>query len=195
MNPTFTDGQSCIEISISIPGMFYGADLIYNYPGWNNEEKNALLNWAASMAESAKQWNATGNFENWRVNFIASAGALLNDESLLTYAFDRYKAIIDFQINGMGQMVQELGRTNSLSYSLYAMNAMIQTAEIARLRGIDLYNYTYDGSRSLHSITMPTMSPTPTSGPISKCLRSTPMNSPSTSWLTPTGRNHRISKS
>jgi len=41
MNPGFTDsnGQSYIELSITLPGMFYGADLIWNYQGWTPADK------------------------------------------------------------------------------------------------------------------------------------------------------------
>ena len=101
------------------------------------------------MAESALTWNRTNNFENWRVHFIASAGSLLKDETLLDYAFGRFKELVPVQIDERGRMIRELDRTNSLSYSLYAVNAMIQTAEIAKHQDIDLYSYTSDGNAGL----------------------------------------------
>ncbi len=39
MTPKFTQGQSYITLSITLPGMFYAADLIWNYPGWPASEK------------------------------------------------------------------------------------------------------------------------------------------------------------
>ncbi|MEO1791624.1 MAG: alginate lyase family protein [Cyanobacteria bacterium J06629_19] len=149
MNPKFTSQQSKIELSISIPGLFYGADLAYRYPNWPAEEKAQFEDWTHQMAESALTWNRTNNFENWRVHFIASAGSLLKDETLLDYAFGRFKELVPVQIDERGRMIRELDRTNSLSYSLYAVNAMIQTAEIAKHQDIDLYSYTSDGNAGL----------------------------------------------
>lgn len=149
MNPTFTSQQSKIELSISIPGLFYGADLAYNYPDWSPNEKALFEDWVTEMSQSALGWHRINNFENWRVNFIASAGSLLTNESLLDYAFGRFKELIPIQIDSQGRMVHELDRTTSLSYSLYAINAMMQTAEIARHKNIDLYGYTVDGNIGL----------------------------------------------
>lgn len=149
MNPKFTNSQSYIELSITIPGLFFGADLLYNYPDWSAQEKETFTEWVAAIANSALKWHRTNNFENWRVNFVAAAGAFLGDESLLNYAFGRYKELIPIQIDPKGRMIKELNRTTSLTYSLYALNAMIQTAEIARHQGVNLYDYTSDGKRGL----------------------------------------------
>lgn len=149
MNPDFGRRQAYIELSITLPGLLFGADLIYNYAGWSASDKEAFEAWVRAMAESALGWHRANNFENWRVNFLASAGALLKDASLLAYAFGRYKQLIPHQINHKGEMIKELERTKSLSYSLYALNAMIQTAEIARHYGVNLYEHTVDRSRGL----------------------------------------------
>jgi len=46
-------------------------------------------------------------------------------------------------------MGQEKGRTKGLHYSLYAINAMIQGAEILRHRNVDLYSYKDNKGRGL----------------------------------------------
>ncbi|MGB7444378.1 MAG: alginate lyase family protein [Coleofasciculaceae cyanobacterium] len=148
MNPTFTNPQSQIELSITLPGMFYGADLLYNYSGWSAKEKKAFEDWVSAITGSAQYWSRTNNFENWRVNFIASAGSLIKNESLLNYAFARYKELIPIQMDEQGKMKKEIGRTKSLFYSLYAINAMTQVAEIARHYDVNLYDYTNE-SRGL----------------------------------------------
>ena len=144
MTPKYTNQSSKIELSITIPGLFYGADLAYNYAAWPEQEKAGFENWVREMTESALGWDRKNNFENWRVNFIAAAGALLKEESFLNYAFGRYKELIPLQINRRGQLVEELDRTTSLSYALYALNAMTQTAEVARHQGLNLYDYVSD---------------------------------------------------
>lgn len=130
-----------IELFITIPGMFYGADLIYNYPGWNPADKQAFFEWARTIAYDAKDQIYQNNFENWRHVFLASAAALTDDSALLNYVFDRYREVLPTQIEPSGLMHLEYTRTRGLSYSLYAINAIIQTAEIARHHGVDLYTY------------------------------------------------------
>lgn len=149
MNPTFTNDQSRIEISMSIPGMFYGADLIWNYPGWRQEDKDAFKEWTAQMISSAKTWSKNNNYENWRLVFISSASVITEDADSRQYAFDTWKNIIPSQMNTDGSMKQEITRVNSLTYSTFAVNAMAQTAEIARHYGVDLYNYKLADGRGL----------------------------------------------
>jgi hypothetical protein len=149
MNPRFTNFQSKIEICITLPGTFYGADLIWNYPGWKASEKEGFKRWVRNLAEQGKEWTAHNNFENWRLVLIASAGVICEDAGLRDYAFDRWKKILSEQMAVDGRVVREMGRKNSLSYSLYAVNAMVVTAEIARHFGINLYRYKLPDARGL----------------------------------------------
>lgn len=148
MVPRFTPG-SWIELSLTMPGIIYGADLIYDYPGWDYHQKQQFQVWVSRFGQSAMSWSRHNNFENWRVNLIATIGAYLRDEKLLAYAFGHYRWLIGEQINHKGQLVHELQRSKSLFYSLFALNAMTQTAEIARHFGVDLYDYQLEDGRGL----------------------------------------------
>lgn len=149
MNPRYTNYQSRIELSITMPSLFYGADLIWNYPGWNAADKAAFKVWASQLIDSAKTWSGQSNVENWRMVLISSASVMADDTNNLQFATDNWKALISDQMNTDGSLIYELQRTNSLSYSIFATNAMIQTAEIARHHGIDLYNYKLPDGRGL----------------------------------------------
>ncbi len=145
MTPHYTNGQSEIELSVTIPGMFYGADLMYGYAGWAAAQKAAFLQWAADFTQSATSWSRTNNFENWRLVVLAAGAALTDNQQLLDRACARWREIIPSQVAADGHLTQETSRTKSLDYSTYALNAMLQTAEIARHRGVDLYHYTTSG--------------------------------------------------
>jgi hypothetical protein len=140
MSPEFSP-NSWIELSLTMPGLFYGADLIYNDSHWSVADKADFEHWAHQLGRHAMGWSRHNNFENWRVNLIAIIGAYLHDETLLAYAFGRYKELLAHQINPQGQLIFELQRTKSLSYSLFALNAMLQTAAIAQQFELDLYGY------------------------------------------------------
>jgi len=154
MIPTTAIGNR-IELFITLPGYFYGADLIWNYDGWDSGEKAAFTNWVKSVGDHARE-NGAGlnNFANWRVVLVASAGALLDDSALLDFAETEWRRLIPLQMNDAGssragQLGLEVGRTQGLHYSMYALNAMIQAAEILRHRNVDLYNFVDDGGRGL----------------------------------------------
>ncbi|MEM8535484.1 MAG: alginate lyase family protein, partial [Chloroflexota bacterium] len=148
MNPRFTNGQSRIELSITMPGLFYGADLISGSSSWSTDEQRAFRSWVNEFVDSGKSWTGENNFEAWRLVFVASGAAYADDRSDLEYVYDRFKEVLPEHIGSEGQMVKELGRTKSLMYSLYSLNAFTQVAEIARHNGEDLYDYSRNG-RSL----------------------------------------------
>ncbi|GEM_PF-2100410 len=147
MNPKFTsfNGQAYIELSITMPGLFWGADLIWNYPGWSAAEKTSFKSWVSQFITSAKAWSGTNNYENWRLVFISSASVVAEDSASRTYAFDIWKNLIPSRVGTDGRMLTEVDRADSLSYSTYTVFAMIQTAEIARHFNVDLYNYQNSG--------------------------------------------------
>jgi hypothetical protein len=137
--------SQAIEQYITFPGAFYGADLIYDYPGWDPVEKQEFSDWVYDFANDASRLHYTNNWENWRQVFVASAGALLYNQALMDNAFNNFKTDLTSHIDSSGRMSKELGRTKSLSYSTYALNAMTQVAEIAKHQGVDLYNYAAGG--------------------------------------------------
>ncbi len=155
MNPNFTNRQSRIDISSNLPAMFYGADLIWNYPGWNQSDKAIFKNWTRSLLFNVTNINisnkgiAENNFENWRLVLISSASVIAEDQKARKYAFDRWKQLISIQMNPDGSLKNELIRKDSLTYSTFALNGMIQTAIIARHYNTDLYNYVLSDGRGL----------------------------------------------
>ncbi len=144
-----------IETYITFPGYFYGADLIWNYDGWDPEEKTAFQAWVKRMGDYVfSNGEGNNNFSNWRVVMLASAGALLDDDSYLARAQSEWIRLLPLQLNGAGSskagvLGQEAGRTRGLHYSMYALNAMIQGAEILRHRNVNLYDYKDAAGRGL----------------------------------------------
>jgi hypothetical protein len=149
MNPKFTNNQSRIELCITMPGAFYGADLIWNAPSWSAADRAAVSSWARTFGVSARSWTGTNNLENWRHVLLASAGVAGEDPSLRQEAFDGWKNFLARAMAADGRLVHETRRTKSLEYSTYALNAMVQVAEIARHFGVDLYSYRLSDGRGL----------------------------------------------
>jgi Alginate lyase len=151
MTPAFTNRQSRIELSVTMPGAFYGLDLIWHYPAWDEQDRQAVIAWARALGEDSRSWAREGanNFENWRLVLAAGAAAVAGEGCLLSEAFAEWQELLATQMDEEGKLVFELDRSRSLSYSTYAIKAMMLTAEIARHHGAELYGYRLADGRGL----------------------------------------------
>ena len=150
MKPQFSNSQSHIEHSVTMPGIFYGADMMWNYSGWKAADRSAFKKWAQAFANHVRKVNTstnTNNFGSWRMVLLASAAVVAEDQSTLDYTFNHYKRLVPNQITGSGKMNWEYGRTTGLSYSAFGINAILQTCEIARHQGVDLYHWKAEDGR------------------------------------------------
>lgn len=152
MRPRFySDDQSKIEPVITIPAMFYGADLIWNYSGFSASDKTSLKSWVQQFINSAATWegyNNNNNYELWRLVFVATGAIIAGDNTSLQHAFDRLKYVIPLSMDEQGRAIKEMNRTQGLYYSLSAIKPMLDIAEIAKHHGVDLYNYK-SGTKSI----------------------------------------------
>ena len=140
--------QNSIEHYIFLPAMFYGAALVSGHPYWDEKQgsEKALAEWLRTFQENLKM-DARGGPEGdeiykWWVTTRAATAALLGDEESLAEAFELWAnvALTDFESRGTFRYARE--RTRGLYYSLSALNALTQCAEIARHHGVDLYGFT-----------------------------------------------------
>jgi len=149
MEPKLTNGQSPIELYITMPGMIYGGYLVQESDVWDSGVRAGWLDWVRTFSSHVREAKHKNNFENWRLVLLSVAGVTLGDQALLDEVFEIWRSIIDWQMSPEGWMVHETGRTKSLDYSTYALNAMSQTAEIAHQQGVDLYGYELSDGRGL----------------------------------------------
>ncbi len=151
MNPKYTGGQSGIELSITMPAIFYGIDLLEPYPGWSVSSKQSVLSWVSSFSDNAaaQNWSAQNNWQDWLNVTVASSAALIGNSERLNGAINKWKTRLDAHVNTSGFFTQEITRTLSLDYSMFAMDAFTQTALIAKHNGTDLFSYTSPTGKSL----------------------------------------------
>lgn len=134
--------DNSIDLYITLPGAFYGADLIMDYALWDATDKATFLSWCTTTLNDAMSVSLPpNNWANWQIVLIASLGHLLNNNTALQFAFTSYKDLVQSQIDDLGRFEHELDRTTSLAYSTYTINAMVHLAEIAWHNDEDLYSY------------------------------------------------------
>jgi hypothetical protein len=141
MEPHLTDAQSHIELYVTMPGLIYAADLLSGYRGWPAGRQAAVRDWFHRLAADADRLRHRNNFEDWRSLLVLASARLDRDGCRFDRAVEHVKALVAEQISPDGFMTAELQRTDSLSYSLFALNALVQAAELAARQGTDLYHY------------------------------------------------------
>ncbi|HAA76621.1 TPA: hypothetical protein DCE37_16025 [Candidatus Latescibacteria bacterium] len=145
MSPELTNGQSPIELFVTIPGMFYGGGLCERSSAWASGEWDAWLDWVDAFSKSVTSREFTNNFANWKAALFAISAIVRSNDAELDEAFQGWRDLIPDQVADGGHLTREIGRTKSLDYSTYALNVMVLTASIAVRRGGDLFTANIDG--------------------------------------------------
>ena len=141
MAPQYTNGQSQIEISVSHIAIFYALSLVREELVQQPRLYKGVHSWLLGWSNSVDSWQADNNFEDWRLSMRLAIFAMLNNQEQVASTIEALKRRIAGAISIQGEMRHEIARTKSLSYSLYAMKAMLFSAEIAYHHGFDLYQY------------------------------------------------------
>lgn len=162
MTPRYTTHQSKIELSITMPALVFGFSLVENFSGWTTADRDAVREWIRELGKSAMSWDQPGNFNAWRVAMVSTAGVVCASKEMLDFAFAQWLHNVQREIVGVdgknpetglgyvwvnnkkvalkpGMFHAELPRTDALFYSTYALNAMVQAAEILSRHGFKTY--------------------------------------------------------
>jgi hypothetical protein len=150
MSPAIETQQAEFEFSYALSRLWFAADLVFTSPSWVIERRSSFQAWARALATNLRASPHRGNNHgDWRVVGLAGAAQVTEDPELMAYAFDLWRENLATQMQHDGSLPQELKRTRSLHYTLFALHAMTLGAEIARHQGIDLYGYVSPEGRSL----------------------------------------------
>lgn len=119
--------------------MAYGYDLLYNYPGFSEEDrrilKDSLFYPLARITQLFPE--SASNRQLWYNNVSAAVGFLYGDQELIDFAIDGTYGF-NWQL---GSALPESGFWAEWSgYHFVALRGMIHLAEMARHNGIDLYH-------------------------------------------------------
>jgi len=131
----------------------------------------AFHSWVRDLMESMPPagYAMRNNHWSWRLAFYASAAAYLENEALLDQIFDVWRAskevpkghtVLDVEAGseyyddkdrpwnaysrygkGSGFMASELNREEAFFYTVFNLEALSLTAEVARVQGVDLYSF------------------------------------------------------
>ena len=114
-----------------------------------NQWLGQMLDWLLTSKNGIDESKNGNNHETFYWMRVGLYGLWLGRSDVVDMMCSSYtQRIVPLQIEPDGAMIRELGRTRSLHYSLYNLDAMATICEIARMTGRDLWSFS-DGDRSI----------------------------------------------
>jgi len=134
------NGANIIDVS----GKY--ADIISGVKAWFRE----YLHWMTTSEKGLTEKAEPNNHSNWWNAQAAAFAALVGDDEQIDECICKFKHdILHEQMALDGSFPHELKRTRSYSYTIYNLTACVVICEVARVKGIDLWNFETDDGRSV----------------------------------------------
>ncbi len=137
----------------SMNNLFLACYLLRGYAKWGLRAQAAVKRWIKAMVDPQRELmffagrEMYNNWEDARLMYLAKGALALDDLDLLCQVFDRWCMTIPLKMTDEGELHRETMRTKSMHYTLFALDSMMQVAEIGRQLGVDLYDYEVNGRR------------------------------------------------
>ncbi len=167
MNPNLEFGQSVPGIDKGrrsgildgrmIPS--YVLDAITLFSGsqhWTKKDNDAMnlwlneyLVWLTQSDLGKKGAKQENNHGSWYIFQVTALAWYTDQKPLITKMVELIKENFDHQFDDKGRQLHELKRTRSFFYSCFNLDALTQAMAIADKAGIDIWQYTSEGGKSL----------------------------------------------
>ena len=140
-----------ISLFSVLPGLFLAGHILDAYEGWDLRAHAATRDWVRNMVEPQRHvmfFAGSEMYNNWedaRLEYLATAGLMLNDLDLLNEVFDRWTMIVPLKMTEEGELTRETMRSRSMNYTMKSLQHALKVAEIARRCGRDLFELNVNG--------------------------------------------------
>ena len=136
--------DSTLSFSYHFPPMIFGADLLASWPGFSDDQQDAFRRFCRETAMPLNTMNRSNNWGNWGLVLVLACARYLDDDELLDRGDERWKELLDRQIDKNGHLPHEVRRSGGMRgiwYSHFSLFPQTIAAEILRLAGRDLYGW------------------------------------------------------
>ncbi len=148
-----TREDSQLSFCYHFPALIFAADLIKNSPGWPVADQKLFQAFVREKALPMNTMARHNNWGNWGMVLVMASAAYLRDDALFQKAVARWKEFIEDPISDDGHLELEVHRNGNgdhgIWYSHFSLMPQTFAAEIARVNGVELYDYTSPSGRSL----------------------------------------------
>lgn len=145
-------GDTALVVHYGFPGFLYAFDILNGFGQINDTERAAFKAWLAPFINfELSEEKFKNNHHNWQVLFMGAAAHVTEDQNLMNMAVAYYRSGMHHQqIAADGAMWRELARKEkAATYTLMALEAMVQFVTIARNHGVnDLRDVVADSRKS-----------------------------------------------
>jgi hypothetical protein len=128
--------------------MIFGADLLASWPGFSANRQDAFRRFCRETALPLNTMDRNNNWGNWGLVLVLACARYLDDDELLDRGEQRWKELLDRQIDNQGHLHHEVHRSGGMRgiwYSHFSLFPQTIAAEILRLAGRDLYDWRSPG--------------------------------------------------
>jgi hypothetical protein len=132
-----------------MPRLLDGITLLSRSPAMTAKDKEGLrtwfaayLKWLTTSKNGQDEAEAKNNHGSWYDQQLVGNALFLGDKELARQTVETAKTKrIALQIEANGSEPLELARTNSFSYSVFNLDALMRLAQEGELVGVDLWSY------------------------------------------------------
>jgi hypothetical protein len=148
LNKSYSDHDGSLVMAYSGTGMVIAAELLSDYKGWKNEDRQAFFVWVKEVYRKSTNEirNRKNNWADWgRFGSILSA-SLLDDEAEIKENIRLIKSDLFDKIAADGHMPHETARgANGIWYTYFSLAPITAASWVAyNETGEDIFNYTQD---------------------------------------------------
>jgi hypothetical protein len=136
--------DSTLSFSYHFPAMIFGADLLASCPEFSPDRQDAFRHFCRETALPLNTMDRSNNWGNWGLVLVLACARYLDDDELLERGEQRWKELLDRQIDNRGHLHHEVRRSGGMRgiwYSHFSLFPQTVAAEILRLAGRDLYDW------------------------------------------------------
>lgn len=144
--------DSTLSFSYHFPAMIFGADLLRVAESFSPESRLRFRTFLREKALPLNTMNARNNWGNWGLVLAMAIATYLDDQALFDRGVKRWKDFIDQQVSEDGHLHHEVKRSGGMRgiwYSHFSLMPQTIAAEIARVNGVDLYEYASPRGRTM----------------------------------------------
>ncbi len=138
MNPAYMGAQD-VEMFVTMPGIYYGANLVWDDASWAAGAHEAFQAWIGTLAQQFAADPVPGGFSPWLLVFRAASAISVADTAAISRAFADFELVLAADMSDSGAF------GGNLEDATFELNALSQLAELARHHGIDLFRVVREG--------------------------------------------------
>lgn len=144
--------DSTLSFSYHVPAMIAAADLLKHARSFSAADQELFKRFVREQALPMNCMARKNNWGNWGLLLVMTSAAYLNDEKLFHTGIHRWKELLASQQDNNGVLTQEVVRSNGkmgIWYTNFCLLPQTLCAEVARVNGVELFDYTSPTGRSL----------------------------------------------